>query len=152
MHRRCSRSSFWAACAGAGERGKLSPNLFMAKGIRVDFVSYTIALLMLRADAPVMSEDEQAALQDAHMQHLASLHDAGALLAAGPILGPPDRELRGFSIYRGDPEDARVIADADPAVRAGTYRHELHLWMLPTGLVNFTPGRLPRSMADAQDS
>ena len=64
----------------------------------MDFDRYTIALLLLRADAPRLTEEEEAELQDAHMAHLADLHDAGYLLASGPVLGADDRELRGFSI------------------------------------------------------
>ena len=62
----------------------------------MEFDRYTVSMLMLRADAPAFSEQEEAALQDAHMAHLADLHEAGHLLAAGPVLGPPDRERRGF--------------------------------------------------------
>ena len=44
---------------------------------------FTIALLVHRPDAPVLDDDEAARLQDAHMAHLADLHEAGHLLAAG---------------------------------------------------------------------
>jgi len=115
----------------------------------MEFDRYTISLLLLRPDAPRLSEEEEAALQDAHMAHLADLHDAGYLLAAGPVLGPPDRELRGFSILNVDPERALELKNQDPGVRAGKYRVEAYPWVLPAGLVHFTPGRLPRSMADA---
>jgi hypothetical protein len=55
-----------------------------------------------------------AALRDAHLAHL---HDAGYLVAARPLLGPPDRELRGLSTQRG-PERAVELNQEDPAVRA----------------------------------
>ena len=116
----------------------------------MDFDSYTIALLFLRPDAPKMSEEAEDALQDAHLSHLASLHESGDLLAAGPVLGDPDRELRGFSIFRStDVSYVRGRADEDPSVRAGRYRHEFHVWTLPSGLLSFTPGRLPRSVKEA---
>jgi uncharacterized protein YciI len=116
----------------------------------MEFDRYSISLLLLRHDAPRLSEEEEAALQDAHMAHLADLHEAGYLLAAGPVLGPPDRELRGFSILSVDLERAVQLKDEDPAVKAGKYRVEAFSWLLPAGLVNFSPGRLPRSMAEAQ--
>ena len=115
----------------------------------MEFDRHTIALLLLRPDAPELDEEAEAALQDAHMAHLADLHEAGYLLAAGPVLGAPERELRGFSILNVDPERARELKEQDPAVRAGRYRVEVFPWILPAGLVAFSPGRLPRSMAEA---
>jgi uncharacterized protein YciI len=116
----------------------------------MEFDRYTIALLLLRKDAPPFTEEEESALQDAHMSHLADLHAAGHLLAAGPVIGPPDRELRGFSILNVDPDRARELKERDPAVRAGKFRIEVYPWVLPAGLMAFSPGRLPRSMAEAQ--
>ena len=114
------------------------------------FDTYTIALLLLREDAPQLSEAEEAALQDAHMAHLAELHDAGHLLAAGPVLGAPDRELRGFSILNVEPERALELKSADPAVRAGRFRVQAFAWALPAGLMSFTPGHLPRSASEVR--
>jgi uncharacterized protein len=114
------------------------------------FDRYTISLLLLRADAPALTEDEEARLQDAHMSHLADLHAAGHLLAAGPVLGSADRQLRGFSILKVDPPRARELKEEDPAVRAGKYRVETFEWLLPAGLISFSAGRLPRSVAEAQ--
>jgi hypothetical protein len=31
-------------------------------------------------------------------------------------------------------------------------RHEFHVWTFPSGLVSFTHGRMPRSMADVLGS
>jgi hypothetical protein len=39
----------------------------------LDFDRYTIALLILRPDAPQLDEQAAAALQDAHLAHLADL-------------------------------------------------------------------------------
>jgi hypothetical protein len=110
---------------------------------------YTLALLYLRDDAPDLSEQEQDALQDAHMAHLSALHDRGELLAAGPVLGSPERQLRGFGIYRGGVDDVRGLTTSDPGVLGGRYRSELHHWMTPVGLIEFRHGRLPASIAEA---
>ena len=116
----------------------------------MQFDRYTISLLLLRPDAPSLTDEQEAELQDAHMAHLSDLHDAGHLLAAGPVLGAADRELRGFSILQVDPGRARELEEQDPAVRAGRYRIEVYPWVLPAGLMSFTAGRLPRSMGEAQ--
>jgi len=114
----------------------------------MEFDRYTIVLLIRGKDAAAFTEDEENALQDAHMSHLADLHAAGHLLAAGPVLGSPERELRGISILNVDVERALELTNQDPAVRAGKFRVEAYPWTLPAGLMTFTPGHLPRSMAE----
>jgi len=115
----------------------------------MEFDKYTIALLILRNDAPELSPEQDAALQDAHMAHFSDLHDAGHLVISGPVLGPPDGALRGLSILKVDPDESFRLKNGDPAVRAGRYRVEAYPWVMPKGLLSFSPGRLPRSMAEA---
>jgi uncharacterized protein YciI len=115
----------------------------------MQFDSYTVSLLILRQDAPGMDEDEQNRLQDAHLAHLADLHDEGKLLMVGPLLGPDERIYRGLSIWRMKPDDVRREAEQDPGVKAGRYRVEVLPWMVPAGAADFKHTRLPRSIADA---
>ena len=112
------------------------------------FDQFTVGLLLLRPDAPKLSEEEENALQDAHMAFLAKLHDEGHLLAAGPILGTSERELRGLSIYRGPPDEVRALADKDPGVIAGRYRHEFFPWIVPGGAVSFSHTKFPKAMIE----
>lgn len=114
----------------------------------MDFDRLTVTLLILRPDAPNLDADEAAALQDAHMAHLADLHEAGYLLAAGPLLG--DDTFRGLSILRVGPEQARQLKEADPAVRAGRFSVKILPWMVPGGAMTFSQTRFPRSMADVE--
>jgi len=109
---------------------------------------FTVALLILRPDAPQLDSEAEAALQDAHMAHLADLHEAGYLLAAGPLLG--NDTFRGLSILRVGPEEARRLKEQDPAVRAGRYTVTVLPWLVPTGAISFSPTRFPRSVADVQ--
>jgi uncharacterized protein YciI len=113
----------------------------------VQFDRLTIVLLTLRHDAPQLDEEASAVLQDAHMAHLADLHEAGHLLAAGPLA---DDEYRGLSIFKTDPEQARDLSERDPAVRAGRLAVKVIPWMLPAGAMAFSPTRFPRSIAEAQ--
>jgi uncharacterized protein len=106
---------------------------------------YTIALLLSRPDAPQLGGDAVSELQNAHMAHLADLHEAGHLLAAGPLL---DETYRGLSILRVDPERAREFKEQDPAVRAGRFSIVVIPWLVPSGVIAFPPGRLPRSTAE----
>jgi uncharacterized protein YciI len=116
----------------------------------MDFDTFTIALLVLRPDAPQLDEDASAALQDAHMAHIAELHEAGHLLAAGPLLGGEDEAFRGLSILKVGPDEALRLKEADPAVRAGRFSVKLLPWMVPSGAMAFAPARFPHSMAEAQ--
>jgi uncharacterized protein YciI len=51
----------------------------------VEFDALTACLLVLRDDAPEQDEAAAARLQDAHLDHLATLHEQGHLVAAGPL-------------------------------------------------------------------
>ena len=112
----------------------------------MQFDRYTIALLVLRPDAPQLDEDAAEALQNAHMAHLADLHEAGHLLAAGPL---DDPELRGLSILNVDPDRARELKEQDEAVRAGRFDVKVMPWIVPSGAISFSRAHFPRSLAEA---
>jgi uncharacterized protein len=116
----------------------------------MDFDTFTVTLLILRPDAPQLDDDASAALQDAHMTHLAELHEAGHLLAAGPLLGSADEGFKGLSILKVDPAEALRLQQADPAVQAGRFSVKVLPWMVPSGAMAFAPTRFPHSMAEAQ--
>jgi uncharacterized protein len=81
------------------------------------------------------------------LSHPADLHEAGHLLAAGPLL---DEELRGLSILAAPPEQALTLTQADPAVRAGLYTIQAIPWLVPSGAMAFSPTRFPRSVAEVE--
>lgn len=115
------------------------------------FDQFTVALLVLRPDRPRLDDAAEAELQDAHLAYLARLHEDGTLLAAGPI-GGPDDDIRGMSIFNVDPEHARELAHADPAVRAGKFSIRVMPWLVPSGAARFEPTRFPTSAADARST
>jgi uncharacterized protein YciI len=117
----------------------------------MDFDRFTITLLVLRDDAPELTSEQEAALQDAHMSHLADLHQAGHLLAAGPLLDRSS-QVRGLSILNVGVDEARVLKERDPAVQAGKYAVLAFPWMVPAGAVSFSPTHFPRSAAEATGS
>jgi uncharacterized protein YciI len=114
----------------------------------VTFDHFTVGLLVLRDDAPELDEDAATALQDAHLAHLAELHEAGDLLAAGPL---SDERLRGLLLLSVDPERAHELAEADPAVRAGRFSVQLIPWMVPAGALAYRRTRFPNSVAEARE-
>lgn len=113
----------------------------------MQFDRFSVALLILRPDAPVLDEAAATALQDAHLSHLADLHAAGYLLAAGPL---GDDHFRGLSILSVEPERARELKEADPAVQAGRFSIKVMPWMVPAGAATFTPTHFPRSVAEVR--
>jgi hypothetical protein len=112
----------------------------------VEFDRYTIALLILRSDAPELGEEAAAELQDAHMAHLADLHEQGHLLAAGPL---SDEKFLGLTILNVEPERARELKEQDPAVQIGRFAVKVIPWMVPAGAMTFSRTRFPRSLAEA---
>jgi uncharacterized protein len=114
----------------------------------MDFDQLTVALLILREDAPVLTTEEEAELQDAHMSYLTDLHEAGHLHAAGPLLDPSSA-YRGLMILSVGVAEALALSEHDPAVRAGRFRVMAYPWMVPGGAISFTPTRFPRSVAEA---
>ena len=113
----------------------------------MEFEHYTVVLLMTNPDAPQLDEERAAALQDAHLHHLASLHEAGHVLAGGPV-SDPDREIRGFSLLAVDVETARTLKKADPAVQAGVFVLRVLPWRTPAGALHFTQTTYPHAIAD----
>ena len=107
----------------------------------MQFDEFTISLLVSGATP------NTDALQDAHLAHLASLHDAGSLLAAGP-LSDPAGELRGLSILSVGVDEARRLKEADEAVRADVFSVRAMTWRVPAGAMSFSRTFFPRSMRD----
>jgi uncharacterized protein YciI len=112
----------------------------------MQFDHLTVSLLILRPDAPELDEEAAAALQDAHLAHLADLHEAGHLLAAGPL---DDERFRGLSILNVELDRARELKEQDPAVQIGRFSVKVIPWTVPAGAMTFSPTRFPRSMAEA---
>jgi uncharacterized protein len=111
----------------------------------MEFDRFTVVLLELRPDAPQLDDAAATGLQDAHLDHLATLHEQGHVLAAGPIAG--GGELRGLTVMRAG-EEARRLKEADPAVQAGRLGLRIVSWQVPAGAVAFSRTRSPHSVAD----
>ncbi len=116
----------------------------------MEFDRFTVVFLTRREDAPKLSQVEEDALQDAHLDFLAKLHEAGHVVAAGPLVGPEDRRLRGITIMNVSPEEARRLNEEDPAARAGRFAFDIYPWLVPRGAISFRAARFPHSMADVE--
>jgi uncharacterized protein YciI len=115
----------------------------------MEFDQVTVVLLVRSARAAGLSDAEAESSQDAHMAHLADLHEAGHLLAAGPLFDD-DGHHRGLMLLRTDVETATQLMADDPAVLAGRFDVVAMPWMVPTGAMAFTPTHFPRSMGEVR--
>ncbi|HEY7148181.1 MAG TPA: YciI family protein [Gaiellaceae bacterium] len=117
----------------------------------MEFDRHTLVLLVLRPDAPELTEEEANELQDRHLAFRADLRDRGYLIGGGPLVDQDDERLRGISIMACDLETARRLSSEDPAVRAGRLAVEVMTWMVPAGNVRFEDAPAPRSIAEAHE-
>ncbi|MEU4288879.1 YciI family protein [Kribbella sp. NPDC026596] len=115
------------------------------------FDRYTVIVLTLRPDPPVLSDEQATELQNRHLAYGAGLQERGLVLARGPLTDQDDDRFRGFSIWSVDQETARAHAEADPAVRAGRLAVHVMTWMMPAGNLTFAKVRPPHSLAEAME-
>jgi uncharacterized protein YciI len=68
------------------------------------------------------------------------MKQAGHLKVAGPFSEQPDDSWRGLCLYRvGSLEQARRLAEADPAVRAGRLSIDVMHWYTAKDALSFRP-------------
>jgi uncharacterized protein YciI len=108
-----------------------------------DFDRCTFVLLRRPSDAPDLPEAELDRLQEAHLEHLASLRAQG-LLVAGPFREQEDESLRGLCLFERPLDEVRALMRRDPSVRAGRMRPEVFTWLTAKGALEF-PLRLEES-------
>jgi uncharacterized protein YciI len=96
--------------------------------------AYELVLLRRPADAPDYDEETLDCIQAEHLAYLGSLRDAGHVVANGPVLEQPDPSLRGLVLFCvGSLDEARRLAEQDPAVRARRLAVEVMTWWCPAG-------------------
>ncbi len=109
---------------------------------RVDLEAFELVLLRRPPDAPDLPDGDLERIQDEHLAYHARLRASGHIVTNGPVVEQPDPSLRGLAFYRtGSLDQARRLADDDPAVRAGRLAVEIMTWYCPPGTMS-QPGRL----------
>src|SRR5262249_51780440 len=103
-------------------------------GMAMNLGEFQLVMLVRPDGARGVSEAEAAALQRGHLGYYAGLRRGGPGGANGPGRDPPGGALRGRAFFRvGSVAEAREIASADPAVRAGRLGVEAMTWWCPAG-------------------
>ncbi len=119
----CLLSAWVPALAAEGENA--APTITMK--------TYYLGLIRKGPSWTPGETPEILALQEAHMANIRRLGAEGKLLLAGPFTDGGD--LRGLFLFEAASlEEARALADSDPAVKAGRLVVELHPWLGPEGL------------------
>jgi len=75
---------------------------------------------------------ETRKIQEGHMANIRRMAETGKLIVAGPFTDNGD--IRGIFIFKTSMEDAKQLAEADPAIKAGRLVLELHPWFAAKGL------------------
>src|SRR5438876_535141 len=99
----------------------------------MEFDTFVVARLLAGPTPPELTKAEEREQQDAHMAHIADMWTSGKPIAAGPASGAAG--LRGFSLFACSLEEARAIADADPAVRNGSLVNDYAVWHTPSAMI-----------------
>ena len=104
-----------------------------------EFDTYQLVLLVRPDVLPDHDEATIDLLHHQHLGHFADMRDAGHLVASGPLSEQPDEHWRGICIYRtGSVEEARRLAELDPAVIAGRFTLEVMTWRTPKGALTWS--------------
>ena len=103
----------------------------------MEFDTYSLVVLRRGPRAAEYEGEELDRLQEAHLAHLRSMHERGAMLVAGPFGDQEDETFRGLCLYGLPLEEARALAEADPGVQAGRMRVEVMTWYTEKGALGF---------------
>lgn len=105
----------------------------------MDFDRYALVLLCRPQEHPVLDEATLDELQDQHLAHLSRMKEEGHALVSGPFQDQDDPRLRGLTLYRVEPQEARRLAELDPMVEAGWLEVQVLTWLTRPGAVSFPP-------------
>lgn len=100
----------------------------------MDLDAFELVLLRRPADATQYDDATLETIQREHLAYHSALREQGHVVTNGPVMDQSDQSLRGLTFYRtGSLDEARRLAEADPAVRAGRLEVDVMHWYCPAG-------------------
>jgi uncharacterized protein YciI len=116
-----------AALAAAATLAMFVPAVSAAGPDEYEMAAYQVAFYRKGPAWTPSTTPEHQKLQAEHLAHIGKMADTGKLIIAGPFTDNGD--LRGMLIFRIEsPEEAKALAEQDPAVKAGRLVLEWHPW------------------------
>ena len=109
----------------------------------MEFEQFQLVILRAGDNPPQIQREEAMEIQKQHLAHMGGLARQGKILVAGPFSDQPDKTMRGMCIYRcASIDEARQLAEGDPAVKAGRLKVEVLTWNVEKGYMTFpkSPG------------
>lgn len=101
---------------------------------QVQMITYQFGLLVRGQKWTAEQTPELKKLQEDHLSHIREMGESGKLVAAGPF--GDNGHIRGILIFRAESlDEARMMAEGDPAVKAGRLTLEIHPWMAARGVM-----------------
>ena len=122
-----------SACAAGADKKATPP-----KAEEMQFESYQLVLLKKGPKWSAEKNEAAEKRQAAHIAHLTKMGESGKMVIAGPFSDQKDESLRGLCLYRvGSLDEARSLAEQDPAVQSGHLVVEVLTWWVEKGYVTF---------------
>jgi uncharacterized protein len=114
-------------CFAQSKNPQFDPQLAQKLGAdEYGMKTYVMAFLKAGPNRPKDSV-ARAELQKAHLKNITRLTAEGKLIVAGPFLDDPP--IKGIFIFNVTTiEEAKKLAETDPAIKAGSLMMELHPW------------------------
>jgi uncharacterized protein YciI len=110
----------------------------LASSAKMEFDKYQLIILRTAPGAKALAKAEHEALMEGHLGHFRKMAGEGKLVVAGPFGDQDDKTAEGLCLYRvGSVPEARALAEADPAVKAGQLRVEAMTWYTEKGALAF---------------
>ncbi len=114
--------------ATAAHKGKAMP----------DFEKHYLVILRRGPSWTPEVTPEVERIQAEHLAHLGRMAESGKMVIAGPFGEQQDPTFRGMCLYKtATQEEARKLAEGDPAVTAGRLKVEIMAWYTEKGYMAF---------------
>lgn len=105
---------------------------------KMEFEKYYLVLLRRGPSWTPAQTPETENIQKEHLAHLWHMGELGKLVIAGPFDEQDDEGYRGMCLYKTETrEEARKLAEEDPAVKSGRLKVEVMAWYTQKGALAF---------------